>query len=359
MDPRRITRLSYEELKQYTDNFSKENYIGKFQFGKVYRGKIEWMAFGGTQYVTVKMWEVPEIYNYYRGDNEERMMDEIVLLRHEKVIHHPGMVKLYGYCHEGDHLGVVYDFKPLDTVYNFLLKDDFTWLQRIKVALGFACLLKFLHARNPLYEPFMIRNLDAAHIMLDEEYNPKLIDFGMITGGIFPDRTIYIHYVYGSYGYVDPSYDMIGGWTEKSDVFAFGIILLGLIAKRVFTEEDREANAPFVHQWARSKYGSDTGIKLPKSWLVHGSLQAESNESDTGIKLSKLSLVHGSLQAEPGFFSTDGANITRLAMQCVEYYPEDRPTMKEVVRHLLKLQVVKHHAGFLGMDQALGGHDTK
>uniref|UniRef100_A0A5B7BQ11 Protein kinase domain-containing protein n=1 Tax=Davidia involucrata TaxID=16924 RepID=A0A5B7BQ11_DAVIN len=270
MDPERLTRVSYDDLKRYTCNFSEENYIGKFQFGKLYRGKIEWTY--GTQHLTVKIWEVPEIYNYYRGDNEERMMDEIILLRHEKVIHHPGMVKLYGYCHEGDHLGVVYDFKPLDTVYNFLLK---------------------------------------------------------------------------------------GGWTEKSDVFAFGIILLGLIAKRVYTEEDRLANAPFVHQWARSKYGSDTGIKLPKSWLVHGSLQAESNESDTGIKLSKLSLVHGSLQAEPGFFSTDGANITRLAMQCVEYYPEDRPTMKEVVRHLLKLQVVKHHAGFLGMDQALGGHDTK
>uniref|UniRef100_A0A5B7AGM8 Protein kinase domain-containing protein n=1 Tax=Davidia involucrata TaxID=16924 RepID=A0A5B7AGM8_DAVIN len=267
------------------------------------------------------------------------MMDEIILLRHEKVIHHPGMVKLYGYCHEGDHLGVVYDFKPLDTVYNFLLKDDFTWLQRIKVALGFACLLKFLHARNPLYEPFMIRNLDAAHIMLDEEYNPKLIDFGMITGGIFPDRTIYVHYVHGSYGYIDPSYGKISGWTEKNDVFAFGIVLLGLIAKRVFTEEDRKARAPRVHQWAQNVY--------------------ESSESDTGIKLSKRSLVHGSLEAEPGFFSTDGANITRLAMQCVEYYPEYRPTMEKVVKHLLKLQVVKRHAGFLGMDQVLHGHDTK
>uniref|UniRef100_A0A5B7ALJ9 Protein kinase domain-containing protein n=1 Tax=Davidia involucrata TaxID=16924 RepID=A0A5B7ALJ9_DAVIN len=336
MDPERIRRLSYEELKQYTDNFSEENYIGKFQFGKVYRGKIEWAAFGGTQHLTVKIWEVPEIYGYYPGDNEERMMDEIILLRHEKLIHHPGMVKLYGYCLEGDHLGAVYDFKPLDTVYNLLLKDDFTWLQRIKVALGVARLLKFLHARNPLYEPFIICNVDPAHIMLDEEYNPKLIDFGMITGGIFPDRTIYVHYVYGSFGYIDPYRIKAGNtWTEKSDVFAFGVVLLSLIAKRAYTEEDR-GTCIYGHRWAEDEY-----------------------ETIESIKLSKRSLVHGSLEAEPGFYSTDGAKITRLAMQCVEFYPVDRPTMNDVVKHLLKLQIVKHHAGFLGMDQVLSGHDMK
>ncbi|GFQ04522.1 protein kinase apk1b chloroplastic [Phtheirospermum japonicum] len=328
-----ILSLSYEDLVTYTDDFSESNYLGHFQFGEFYRGKI--VSDEMTRYVMVKIWEFPEIYNYRPGDNEGRLMDEVTLLRHEMAINRPGLARLYGYCLEIDHLGVVYDFKPLDSVYNLVLKDDFTWLQRIKVILVFAYLLKFLHTRMcSHYKSFIVRNVDCAHLVLDEDYNPKLCDFGLITGGIFPDRTIYkCHHVLGSYGYID-----LGGWyaddsSDKKDVFAFGTILLSLISKRVYTEEVRQVNGPYVSDWAWSSYTKHAYLKESKNTM--------------------FSLVNQSLAAETDYNFGDGPKITRLALKCINTNLAQRPTMKQVLRCLLKLKVVKKNADFLGVNKLM------
>ncbi|KAK9285927.1 hypothetical protein L1049_025128 [Liquidambar formosana] len=108
--------LSYPDLSLYTDKFGEENFIGTFQFGKVYHGKIE------SQNVTVKIWEIPTIYVVHEGDNECRLRDEIILLQNPNLMSHPNLVKLIGYCYEGDCLGIVYDLSSLDTLHNLLLK---------------------------------------------------------------------------------------------------------------------------------------------------------------------------------------------------------------------------------------------
>ncbi|KAK2975801.1 hypothetical protein RJ640_022761 [Escallonia rubra] len=115
-------KRTYKDLELYTDNFSKENYIEDFQFGKIYHGKVLQGKCAEPQLVTVKIREVSELYKQYPGDNELRMLDELVLLRHEKLTRHPVMVRLFGYCYEDEHFGVVYDFKSLNTVYNLVPK---------------------------------------------------------------------------------------------------------------------------------------------------------------------------------------------------------------------------------------------
>ncbi|KAK6144761.1 hypothetical protein DH2020_021581 [Rehmannia glutinosa] len=326
--------LSYEELACYTNNFCESNYLGHFQFGKFYRGKIECAE--RTQYVLMKIWEVSKIYIYKRGDNELRLMDEVILPRHERVTNHPGMAKLYGYCFEGDHLGVVYDFKPFVSLFNLIPEAGFTWLQRIKVALEFASLLKFLHAvKCSSYKPFIVRNLDCTHLVLDEDYIPKLCDFGLITGGIFPDRTIYTgHHVLGSYGYIDCSTIFSGVFSDKQDVYAFGTIFLSLISKSVYTEEDRQNSAPCRVVWAWESFYAD-------------------DDSETEVKKPKFSLVHQSLVAESDYDPADGHKITMLAMECTDNDVSVRPTMKQVVRSLLKLKVVKKNADFFGVNKVL------
>ncbi|KAG8387131.1 hypothetical protein BUALT_Bualt03G0221400 [Buddleja alternifolia] len=322
MEPPDVDKMTYERLVKYTNNFSESNYVGHFQFGKYYRGVIPWLPVRDSKHLMVKIYEDPEIYNC----NILRLMDEIILLRHEMFFNHPGMVKLHGYCREGNHLAAVYLFKPFDSVFNLIPKDGFTWLQRIKVALGLASLLRFLHTRkSSFYDPFIVRNLDAAHIVLDEDYNPKLCDFGSITGGIFADRTKYKgHHVPGCYGYVDSA---SGDCSNKQDVFAFGVILLSLISKKVYTEENRQAGVPFVYQWARKEYESAVEMEKPM-----------------------FSLVHESLAKEPVFCPADGHKITMLALECVNGGVDQRPTMKQVYRSLKKLEVVKGHAPFLGLD---------
>ncbi|KAL3503094.1 hypothetical protein ACH5RR_037543 [Cinchona calisaya] len=327
MECETICSFSYDQLRELTDDFSQGNYIGTFQFGKIYRGKIK--SAHEVKDVLVKIWGKPEIDFYYEGDNELRCMDELIIFRHEKLTCHPGMIKLLGYVQDEEHLGAVYDFKPLDTVYNLTPRDNFTWLQRIKVAFGFASLLKFLHKATPQQNPFVLRNISASHIVIDEEYNPKLFDVGLITGGVFPDRTqCGIYFIYGCMGYVDLSIGCTGEWNNKSDVFSFGVLLLNLITKRIFTKEDRKAATPLPHRWAWNQYAprqSDSGIKLPV-------------------------LVHQSLTADPDYCRSDGRKLTKLAMKCVGEDPEHRPDMKKIVNCLLKLRVIKQHADYLGKD---------
>ncbi|KAH6773760.1 hypothetical protein C2S51_012164 [Perilla frutescens var. frutescens] len=120
---------------------------------------------------------------------------------------HSIFVKLYGYIStsEVEHPFVAYEFKPFDSLFNLIPKDDLTWLQRIKVVLGLASLLKFLH-KNTIYKPFIVHNLDAAYVVLDEDYNPKLCDFGLLSCGIFPEKKTYsAHDIIGCYGYLDMS----------------------------------------------------------------------------------------------------------------------------------------------------------
>ncbi|EYU42130.1 hypothetical protein MIMGU_mgv1a019652mg, partial [Erythranthe guttata] len=126
-----------------TDNFSESNCIGNFQFGKLYYAKIVYP--GITAYFMVKKWEVPENCDYDPGDNDLRLMDEMILLRHEMFINHPGMLKLYGFCFDRGLIGAVYEFKPFDSLFNLIPKDGFTWLQRIKAALGLASVVRYLH----------------------------------------------------------------------------------------------------------------------------------------------------------------------------------------------------------------------
>ncbi|GLT86885.1 hypothetical protein SLE2022_049950 [Rubroshorea leprosula] len=307
---------SYKDLSLFTNGFREENFIGKFHFGKVYVGEIE------GKMVTVKIWDSEsEVYEVSSIENEGRLMDELVLLQHPELISHPNLVNLMGYCYEGQNLGVVYNLEPLDTLHNLLLKDTFTWSERIRAALEFARLLKFLHADTPHSRQYLVRNIAAAHLILDQDHNLKLFDFGMISGGIFPDRTKRREYVRGCIGYIDFELGR-GSWSEASDVFSFGIVLIGLVSKRVCTEEEEASGEPFLDEWLNSQYDEKT--------------------SELGFDKTQFSIVHESLKGDPGFCSNDGVAITKLAMQCVKG-KFDRPTMKQVVKQLLNLSIVRNN----------------
>ncbi|KAL7087142.1 hypothetical protein ACP275_13G048300 [Erythranthe tilingii] len=306
MNPLDVVRLVYKSLVYYTDNFSESNFLGHFKFGKLYRGKKD--NCGYTKYFMVKIWDTdfPKIY-FCEEDFYFRLLEEVALLRHEMVICHPGMVKLYGYYY----------------------KESFTWLQRMKTALGLASLIRYLHLeKSAFYQPFLVHSLDAANIVLDEEYNPKLCDFGSISGGIFPDKRAYSCH-HGCYGCLDISLFNTGDRSNKQDVFAFGVVLLFLILKRVYTDEDSESCAPFVFEWAFREY-------------------EEALQSKT-----EFSLVHKSLADEDDFCTDDGHKITMLALECVNGDENQRPTVKQVVKSLLKLEVVKQNADFIGVNKVL------
>ncbi|OMO60371.1 hypothetical protein CCACVL1_24204, partial [Corchorus capsularis] len=213
--PKEIVEISFEDLKSYTDNFSEDNFIGNFQFGEVYRGKIE------DHDVTVKVWMQQTLYVCFPGNNEHRMDNELVLHADSRIRSHPNLAKLIGYCHEGGQLAVVYDLNPVDTLRNFILRDDFTWLQRIKIALQLACLLQFLHIPSPPHKRYVVRNIEAAHFFLDKDYNLVLYEFSMFSGGCLRERLGY-PFIKGCFGYIDPDMHNAGPKGDPiMDVFAF------------------------------------------------------------------------------------------------------------------------------------------
>ncbi|KAJ4830202.1 hypothetical protein Tsubulata_050948 [Turnera subulata] len=312
-----IQVFSYEDISALTEGFSEDNIIGDFQFGQVFRGK----AVGKE--VTVKIWKVPE-FTCVTCEYERRLWDELVLLQHPKFMSHPNMQKLAGYCFEGKQLAVVYDLKPLDTIHNLMVKDDFTWLQRIKVALGFSVLLNFLHRPVPHRIQYLVRNICAAHIILDQDGFPKLLDFGMLAGGILPERRFEKFHKPLQSGYVN-YYLHYGPWERKIDVSSFGVILLSLISKRIFVDKEG------AYKWAEEEYKAR--LSVPDS------------------SKSQCSLVNHSFTTERGFNSGDGIKITKLAMQCVD--TPRCPTMKKVVKGLMKLHAVRNYGDELGVKEML------
>ncbi|KAJ4825250.1 hypothetical protein Tsubulata_043751 [Turnera subulata] len=379
---------TYPDLRQYTNNFSQENFIGNSQFGKVYRGIREGRQSFGEHVgeFIVKIWEKDiTLYKVLPGDNERRFVDEDTLYRYFRThdIFHPNLPEFLGFYLNISHgqLAMLYGMKPLDTLHNLLqkglkqahglvfllilcssvflalflfLKHKFvlekvikqiafsgslSWPKRINIAIGIASALEFLHQiKDPLNPPYLLRNLCASHVMIDKDYKPVIYDFGMISGGILTDRReLTNQYVDGCHGYIDPIGARPGAWSEKCDVFSFGVVLLGLITNNVYTEEDFISGKPSVHEWAWDEY--------------------RKHQSHSGKQ--NISLVHANIESEPLFYSRDGIKLTNLAMRCVEYVPLKRPTMKQVVSYLLKLQIVQGHGNSLGIDQIpRGDHAT-
>lgn len=116
-------------------------------------------------------------------------------------------------------------------------------------------------------------------------------------------------------------------------MFAFGVILVSLISKRVYSEEDRVNGVPYVYEWALR--------------------EADAFESEGGMTNTEFSLVNESLAAECELFPGDGHKITKLALDCVNGDVSQRPTMKQVYRVLKKLETVKQHADFFGANKEL------
>ncbi|KAI8539561.1 hypothetical protein RHMOL_Rhmol09G0192600 [Rhododendron molle] len=322
-----LVEYNYEGLASITAGFSKENFIGDTLFGKVFRGKIQQDL--ETQKVVVKIWVKTTSFASTPDRQKSRLDNEIKLLTNSDLKGHPNLVKLIGFFCETEHLGVVYELKPLDTLEKLILHDDFTWVAQIKVALEFACLLECLHDQQLLH-----RSISAAHLMVDQALSPRLFDFAMLVGGGVGEIRSREH-AFGSHGYVDPLISLTGVWSDKTDVLPYGVILLGLIAKRVYDLKNARylGTLNYVFFWAWTEY-NENPAKTPSSSC--GGMYKKHKKSQ-----SNKSLVDKSLESDQYFDPGDGVEITNLAMRCVEENPERQPMMKEVVCCLRESNVVK------------------
>ncbi|KAF5177816.1 Kinase family protein [Thalictrum thalictroides] len=233
--------FTFRELAAATKNFRPECLLGEGGFGRVYKGRLE----STGQVVAVKQLD----RNGLQGNRE--FLVEVLML---SLLHHSNLVNLIGYCADGDQRLLVYEFMPLGSLEDHLHdlppnKEPLDWNTRMKIAAGAAKGLEYLHDKaNP---PVIYRDFKSSNILLDEEYHPKLSDFGLAKLGPVGDKTHVSTRVMGTYGYCAPEYAMTGQLTLKSDVYSFGVVFLELITGRKAIDNTRGPGENNLVAWAR------------------------------------------------------------------------------------------------------------
>ena len=128
-------------------------------------------------------------------------------------------------------------------------KEPLDWNTRMKIAAGAACGLEYLHDKaNP---PVIYRDFKSSNILLDENFHPKLSDFGLAKFGPMGDKSHVSTRVMGTYGYCAPEYALTGQLTVKSDVYSFGVVLLELITGRRAIDYTKPASEQNLNNWVR------------------------------------------------------------------------------------------------------------
>ncbi|RWW60559.1 hypothetical protein BHE74_00032473 [Ensete ventricosum] len=180
--------------------------------------------------------------------NKEFLVEVLMLI----MLRHENLVSLIGYCADGDERLLVYEYMPKGSLEDHLFdpslsKPHLEWNTRINIAVGVAKGLTYLHdVANP---PVIYRDMKAANVLLDNDFNPKLSDFGLAKLGPDGDNTHVSTRVMGTYGYCAPDYALSGKLTMKSDVYSFGVLLLELITGQRAFDSSRIGGEQYLTNW--------------------------------------------------------------------------------------------------------------
>ncbi|XP_058082923.1 receptor-like cytosolic serine/threonine-protein kinase RBK2 isoform X1 [Magnolia sinica] len=219
--------FTMDELRSATKNFSSDNLIGKGGYGDVYKGRLK-----DGQLVAIK--------RLSRGSTEERIDDflsELGIIVH---INHRNAAKLIGFGIEGG-MHLVLQLSPNGSLASLLhgSKEKLDWSVRYKVAVGTAEGLRYLH--EICQRRIIHRDIKAANILLTKDFEPQICDFGLAKW--LPDN--WTHHSMpdfeGTFGYVAPECLMHGIVDEKTDVYAFGVLLLEIITGRQALDSSQQS----------------------------------------------------------------------------------------------------------------------
>ncbi|WOH10120.1 hypothetical protein DCAR_0729582 [Daucus carota subsp. sativus] len=283
------------ELEDSTNGFAHENVIGQGGYGIVYHGVLQ----DGT-HVAVK-----NLLNN-RGQAEKEFEVEVEAIGR---VRHKNLVRLLGYCAEGAHRMLVYEFVNNGNLEQWLHGEvgpysPLTWEIRMNIILGTAKGLAYLHEG---LEPKVIhRDIKSSNILLDKQWNSKVADFGLakLLGS---GRSYTTTRVMGTFGYVAPEYASTGMLNDKSDVYSFGILVMELISGRYPVDNSRPPDEVHLVDWLKQMVASrnSEGVLDPK------------------------------LQEKPSLRSLRRAIL--VALRCVDPNTQKRPKMGHVV-HMLEAE---------------------
>ncbi|GJV44863.1 G-type lectin S-receptor-like serine/threonine-protein kinase [Tanacetum coccineum] len=285
-----IPFFDFERIAASTNDFSEENKLGEGGFGPVYKGKFP----GGLE-VAVKRLSINS------GQGLEEFKNEVTLIAR---LQHRNLVRLLGYCMKGNEKMLIYEYMPnnsLDAIiFDATQSAMLNWPKRFEIIMGICRGLIYLHQDSRLR--IIHRDLKTSNVLLDEDLNPKISDFGLakiVNGKEVESNT---KRIIGTYGYMAPEYALEGLFSIKSDVYSFGVVILEIISGKKKHYECDHAISLLNYAWQLWKEGR------PLDLMEHVLL--ESYNSDEVLKCIIVGLL------------------------CVQEDPDDRPNMSTVVTML-------------------------
>ncbi|PWA93462.1 toll/interleukin-1 receptor (TIR) domain-containing protein [Artemisia annua] len=308
-------KIELEAIKSATNNFDDAQCIGKGGFGKVYKGEL--VHSKGRSVVALKR------LNRTFGQGNVEFLREVIMLSLYK---HDNIVSLLGFCNDYDEMILVYEYASKGSLDLYLNDKDLTWVQRLKICIGVARGLAYLHNPGDTQQRVLHRDLKSSNILLDEHWNARITDFGLSKFG--PANQIYTFLVtnaVGTIGYCDPSYIETGILTKESDVYSFGVVLFELLCGRLCignNRDERQSLIKLVHE----SYKQNTIDEI-----IYGNIKDEINPHSLKV-------------------------FTTIAYQCLKRERKERPVMTEVVNVLERaLQLQFAYSGLL-FDASLLGY---
>ncbi|XP_010439222.1 PREDICTED: cysteine-rich receptor-like protein kinase 5 isoform X2 [Camelina sativa] len=282
-------QFDFNAVEAATDKFSESNKLGQGGFGQVYKGTFP----NGLQVAVKRLSKTS-------GQGEQEFKNEVLVVAK---LQHKNLVKLLGFCLEREEKILVYEFVPNKGLDYFLfdstLKIQLEWTRRYEIIKGIARGVLYLHQDSRL--TIIHRDLKASNILLDDDMNPKVADFGMARIFGIDQTEANTKRVVGTYGYMSPEYAMYGQFSMKSDVYSFGVLVLEIISGRknnsLYQMKDSAGNL-VTYTWRLWNNGSP------------------------------IELVDPSFQEN--YQVDDITRCIHIALLCVQEEAEDRPTMSEI-----------------------------
>ncbi|KAM5582505.1 G-type lectin S-receptor-like serine/threonine-protein kinase RLK1 [Rosa sericea] len=284
-----LRSFSYEELKEATNGFNEE--LGKGAFGVVYKGILQ---IGSGVPVAVKK------LNFVVLDSEKEFKTELNIIGQT---HHKNLVRLVGYCDEGQERLLVYEFLSKGTLANFLFADTKpSWKHRIDIAYGVAKGLLYLH--EECSTQIIHCDIKPHNILLDDYYNARIADFG-VAKLLMMNQSQTQTAIRGTKGYVAPEWFRNLPITTKVDVYSFGVVLLEAICcRRSVDMENVSEERAILTDWVYDCY-------------LEGDLDA--------IVDNEMEALHEKTKLE---------RFVMVALWCIQEDLSLRPTMRKVVQML-------------------------
>jgi len=276
------TIFPYNQLRTATRDFHPDMKLGQGAFGAVYKGVLP----NGHEIAVKQLFAKTS-----HGIDE--FLNEVVLLTGMK---HRNLANLKGCCIREQQRVLVYEYVDNYDVDQILLggpnKSPLSWPIRLKICLGVARGLHYLHA---LAHPRIIhRDIKASNILLTKNYESKIADFGLAL--LFPDEESYImtQHVGGTKGYLAPEYASYGQLSDKVDVFSFGVLCLEVVSGRKNINEKLPPDEIYLPNWAWRLHGQGRVMDL-----VDPTMSLQDEEKLEVQRLITTSLLCIQISAEP------------------------------------------------------------